>query len=77
MKHIPRNDELHFTQLVMNCVRLIVAASDRTLPQPGLNYKLELVDRFLHWPMRSLSAKAAWDASLQVSMTLSVPKVKF
>ena len=76
---IPRNDELPFTHLVMDCIGPILPEGDRTVPKAEYNYALVIVDRFSRWPMayplRSLSAKAVCDALLQVFMTFAVPKV--
>jgi hypothetical protein len=76
---IPRNDELPFTHLVMDCIGPILPDTDHTTPKPEYNYALVIVDRFSRWPMayplRSLSAKAVCDALLQVFMTFAVPKV--
>jgi hypothetical protein len=76
---IPRDDELPFTHLVMDCIGPILPEGDPTVPKPEFNYALVIVDKYSRWPMayplRSLSAKAACDALLQVFMTFSIPNV--
>ena len=76
---IPRHDELPFTHLVMDCIGPILPEGDPSVPKPEYNYALVIVDKYSRWPMayplRSLNAKAACDALLQVFMTFSIPKV--
>jgi len=76
---IPRDDELPFTHLVMDCIGPILPEGDPSVPKPEYNYALVVVDQFSRWPMayplRSMSAKAVCDALLQVFMTFSIPKV--
>jgi len=76
---IPRDDELPFTHLVMDCIGPILPEGDPTSVKPAYNYALVLVDIYSRWPMayplKSLSAKAVCDALLQVFMTFSIPKV--
>src|ERR1043165_1046283 len=76
---IPRDDELAFTHLSMDCIGPIIAPNDPLVPKPEYNYALVLVDKFSRWPMayplRSLNAKGICDALLQTFMTFSVPKV--
>ena len=76
---IPRDDELPFTHLVMDCIGPILPEGDPAAKKPEYNYALVIVDKYSRWPMayplRSLSAKAVCDALLQVFMTFSIPKV--
>ena len=76
---IPRDDELPFTHLVIDCIGPILPEGDPTAVKPAYNYALVLVDNYSRWPMayplKSLSAKAVCDALLQVFMTFSIPKV--
>lgn len=77
---IPREDELPFTHLVMDCIAPIVPERDPAVSRPEYNYALVIVDKFSRWPMayplRSLNAKVVCDAVLQVIMTFSVPKAQ-
>ena len=74
---IPRDDELPFTHL--DCIGPIIPEGDTSVPKPEYNYALVIVDKYSRWPMayplRSLNAKAACDALLQVFMTFSIPMV--
>ena len=76
---IPRDDELPFTHLVMDCIGPILPEGDPSIPKPEYNHALVIVDRFSRWPMayplKSMSAKAVCDALLQVFMTFSIPRV--
>ena len=76
---IPRDDELPFTHLVMDCMGPIIPEGDTSVPKPVYNYALVIVNKYSRWPMayplRSLNAQAACDALLQVFMTFSIPKV--
>ena len=76
---IPRDDELPFTHLVMDCIGPIISDSDPVVGKPKYNYALVICDRFTRWPMayplRNMTAKAVCEALLQVFMTFSIPKV--
>lgn len=79
IKPIPRDDELPFTHLVIDCIGPIIPEGDPTIPKPEYNYALVAVDRFTRYPMayplRSMSAKAVCDCLLTIFMTYSIPKV--
>ena len=74
---IPRDDELPFAHLVMDCIGPILPEGDHTSTKPMYNYALVIVDKHSRWPMAyplsSLSAKAVCDALLQVFMSFSIP----
>jgi hypothetical protein len=58
---IPRDEELPFTHLIMDCIGPIVADNDPVSIKPEYNFALVLVDKFSRWPMayplRNLSAQ--------------------
>ena len=76
---IPRDEELPFTHLVMDCIGPIVQNNDPVASKPMYNYALVVVDKFTRWPMayplRSMTAKAVCEALLQLFFTFSIPKV--
>ena len=76
---IPRDDELPFTHLVMDCIGPIIPEGDTCSVKPEYNHALVIICRYSRWPMayplKSMTAKAVCDALLQVFMTFSIPKV--
>jgi ribosomal protein L21E len=76
---IPRDEELPFTHLVMDCIGPIIPTSDPFIPKPDYNYALVVVDKYTRYPMaypiRSLNAKTVCDCLLNIFMTYSIPKV--
>lgn len=76
---IPRDEELPFSNLVIDCIGPIVPEGDATTIKPEYNYALVIVDRYSRYPMayplKKLTAKAVCDCLLNVFMTYSIPKV--
>jgi hypothetical protein len=76
---IPRDEELPFTHLIMDCIKPIIPENDATAQKPEYNYALVVVDKCTRWPMayplRSMTAKAVCDALLQLFFTFSIPKI--
>ena len=76
---IPRNDELPFNHLIMDCIGPMIPIGDTVITKPEYNYALVVIDQFSRWPMahplKSLNAKAVCDILLQIFMTYSIPKI--
>jgi ferredoxin len=49
---IPRNEELPFTHLIMDCIGPIIPENDSAILKPEYNYALVVVDKCTRWPIR-------------------------
>ena len=76
---IPRDEEMPFTHLVMDCIGPLFPSDDTKRRISEYAYALVVVDKFSRWPMayplKTLKATAVCDALLQIFMTFSVPRI--